>query len=223
VDQPTNTVVITNGTLEILAGQSLNGEGTILGTVICDAGSTNNIGMSIGTLSINGSATFNGFINMELNRTNAPATNDMISAGSISVSGALNVTNVGPDLVTGDTYKLFSLPVSGFAAVNLPLQNQAATITYVWNNKLAIDGTIQVLSGASPVNTSRTNITAVFSGNTLDLSWPADHTGWTLQTNSVGITSTGSWFPLAGSAATNHVVITVDQTKGNVFYRLVYP
>jgi autotransporter-associated beta strand protein len=223
IDQPTNTVVITNGTLEILAGQSLNGEGTILGTVISDAGSTNNIGNPIGTLSINGSATLNGIINMELNRTNAPATNDMISAGHITVSDTLNVTNVGPDLVTGDTYKLFTVPVSGFATVNLPIQNLAATITYIWTNKLAIDGTIQVLSGASPVNTSRTNITAVFSGNTLDLSWPADHTGWTLQTNSVGIASTTSWFPLPGSAATNHIIITVDRTKSNVFYRLVYP
>jgi autotransporter-associated beta strand protein len=224
VEQPTNTVVVTNGTLEILAGQSLNGEGSILGKVISDAGSTNNIGLAIGTLSISGPATLDSVINMELNRANAPATNDMLSAASITVSGMLNVTNVGPDLVTGDIYKLFSVPVSGtFAAVNLPVQNQALTITYVWTNKLAVDGTIQVLSGASPVNTSPTNITAAFSGNNLDLSWPADHTGWTLQTNSVGIASTTSWFPLPGSAATNHVVITIDRTKASVFYRLVYP
>jgi autotransporter-associated beta strand protein len=223
-DQPTNTVVVTNGTLEILLGQSLNGEGSILGKVISDAGSTNNIGMPIGTLSISGSATLDSLINMELNRANGSVTNDMLSAASITVSGTLNVTNVGPDLVTGDSFKLFSVPILGtFAAVNLPVQNLAATITYIWTNKLAIDGTIQVLSGASPVNTSQTNITASFSGNTLDLSWPADHTGWTLQTNSVGIASTTSWFPLAGSSATNHVVITVDRTKGSVYYRLVYP
>jgi autotransporter-associated beta strand protein len=223
LDQPTNTVVVTNGTLEILAGQSLNGQGSILGTVICDTGSTNNIGMPIGTLSIGGSATLNSVINMDLNRANSPATNDMISASSINVSGTVNITNVGPDLVTGDTYKLFSVPVSGtFAAVNLPLQNQAGTITYVWANRLDIDGTIQVLSGASSVSSSPTNITAAFAGNTLDLSWPADHTGWTMQTNSIGITSTGSWFPLPGSAATNHVIVTVDRTRGNVFYRLVY-
>ena len=107
------------------------------------------------------------------------------------------------------------------AVVNLPVQNQAATITYIWTNKLAIDGTIGVLSGASPVNTAPTNITTVVSGNTLTLSWPADHTGWTLQTNSVGLLSP-SWFPYPGSTATNQIFMTIDPTKPSVFYRLVY-
>ena len=77
--------------------------------------------------------------------------------------------------------------------------------------------------GSSSVNTNPTNITFAVIGNTLDLSWPADHTGWTLQTNSVGLGATNAWFPYPGSAATNHVILTIDPASVNVFYRLVYP
>ena len=169
------------------------------------------------------SVPLNGTINFQLERVNSP-NSGRIAAPSVNVNGAIiNVTNVGPDLVTGDSFQLFSVPISGTpAAVNLPVQNQIATISYVWTNKLAIDGTIQVLSGASAVSTSPTNITLAFAGNTLDLSWPADHIGWTLQTNSVGITSPNSWFPLASSTATNHIIITPNPANTNVFYRLTY-
>jgi autotransporter-associated beta strand protein len=218
-----NSVVLTNSLLDIHTGQTLGGLGTIRGTLLAESGSTVSPGLPTGVLTVTNSATLNGAVNFQLERASA-ITSGSIAAPSIDITGAtITVTNVGPDLVTGDSYQLFSVPISGTpAAVNLPVQNQAATITYVWTNKLAINGTIQVLSGASPVSTSRTNITIVSSGNTLDLSWPADHTGWTLQTNSTGITSSNSWFPLPGSAATNHVVITVDRAQANVFYRLVY-
>ncbi len=208
--------------LNVHSGQTLAGLGTIRGSVLAESGSSVTPGLSVGPLTITNGATLNGGINMELNRANSP-NSDRIVAPSINVNGAtITVTNIGADLVTGDSYQLFSVPVTGTpVAVNLPVQNQAATITYVWTNKLAIDGTIAVLSGASPVNTSPTNITTVVSGNTLDLSWPADHTGWTLQTNSVGLLSP-SWFPYPGSTATNRVIITFDPTKPSVFYRLVY-
>jgi hypothetical protein len=217
-----SSALVTNGVLNLHSGQTLAGLGTIRGSVLADSGSTVAPGLPLGTLTITNGATLNGAINMELNRVNSP-NSDRIVAPSINVNGAtITVTNIGADLVTGDSYQLFSVPVTGTpAAVNLPVQNQAATITYVWTNKLAIDGTIMVLSGASPVNTSPTNITTVVSGNTLDMTWPADHTGWTLQTNSTGLLSP-SWFPYPGSTATNRIIITVDPTRPNVFYRLVY-
>ena len=74
-----------------------------------------------------------------------------------------------------------------------------------------------------PVATNPTNIVFSVNGNNLNLSWPADHKGWTLQTNSVNLANTNYWFPYPGSAALTNVVITIDPTKANVFYRLVYP
>ena len=60
------------------------------------------------------------------------------------------------------------------------------------------------------------------NGGQLTLSWPADHTGWTLQSNAVDLGASSQWYPVPGSAATNQVIITPDPTQANVFYRLLY-
>jgi len=72
---------------------------------------------------------------------------------------------------------------------------------------------------------SETNITFTSSGGELTLSWPADHTGWRLQsqTNSLDAGLGPNWFDVAESSLTNKVVIPTDPTQGSVFYRLIYP
>jgi hypothetical protein len=75
-------------------------------------------------------------------------------------------------------------------------------------------------------NTSRTNISMLnLGGMNLNLSWPADHTGWRLltETNPPGVGLTTNWVAVPGSSATNQMVITVNENFGSVFYRLVFP
>ncbi|HWF18019.1 MAG TPA: LamG-like jellyroll fold domain-containing protein [Verrucomicrobiae bacterium] len=67
-----------------------------------------------------------------------------------------------------------------------------------------------------------TNIFASATGNQITLTWPMDHTGWQLQSNSVGLMATNAWFTVAGSTATNQMIITPNPAKTNVFYRLFY-
>jgi hypothetical protein len=43
------------------------------------------------------------------------------------------------------------------------------------------------------------------------------------QTNSVTVGLSTNWVDVAGASATNQVILTVDQTKGTVFFRLIYP
>jgi hypothetical protein len=76
------------------------------------------------------------------------------------------------------------------------------------------------LTIVNSINTAPANIVSSVSGNQLTLSWPADHAGWTLQaqTNSL----TGTWYDVAGSAATNQIIITVDPANPAVFYRMKY-
>jgi hypothetical protein len=73
------------------------------------------------------------------------------------------------------------------------------------------------------VNSTPTNLTVSAANNQLTFSWPADHLGWGVQSNSVGLTATGSWFAVPGASATNQITIPVDHAKQSVFYRMVYP
>jgi hypothetical protein len=88
-------------------------------------------------------------------------------------------------------------------------------------NRLALDGTVVI---ASLVNTISTNLNYSVSGNVMTLSWPADHTGWTLQmqTNNLSLGLGTNWVDVAGSTTINSTNITVDPAKPTVFYRLKY-
>jgi hypothetical protein len=91
-----------------------------------------------------------------------------------------------------------------------------------WTNKLAVDGSIAVLS---TVATNPTNITFSVTSNVLTLSWPADHTGWRLQaqTNSLANGLGTNWVDVAGATSVNSTNFTINPANGAVFYRLVYP
>jgi hypothetical protein len=58
--------------------------------------------------------------------------------------------------------------------------------------------------------------------NGLQVSWPQDHIGWTLlsQTNVAGLGT--SWVAVPGSAATNNYLMPMTLPNGSVFLRLVY-
>lgn len=64
-----------------------------------------------------------------------------------------------------------------------------------------------------------TNITASVSSNTLTISWPADHVGWTLQAQTNGLSS-GQWIDLPGSSDVNLVEIPINLANPAVSYRL---
>jgi hypothetical protein len=79
---------------------------------------------------------------------------------------------------------------------------------------------------ATPTSMVSTNVTfAMVGGNSLQLSWPGDHTGWYLQvqTNDPNTGLGTNWQTVAGSALTNQVFIPMDPANSGVFYRLVSP
>jgi len=71
-------------------------------------------------------------------------------------------------------------------------------------------------------NPNPTNIVASYSNGQITLSWPADHTGWTLQSNSIALTTPSAWYPVPGSTGTNQFVVTPDPAKHSVFYRMFF-
>jgi hypothetical protein len=165
---------------------------------------------------------------MELNRANSPAINDLlVVTGTLTGGGTLVVTNIGPDIYNGSTFKLFNQAVSGWSSKTLPATDPTGVNTYNWTDNIGVDGSITLVSGgAVSVNTNSTNIVvSSVSGGTMTLSWPADHIGWTLQvqTNSLNVGISSNWFAVAGSSTTNQVTIPLTKTNDTVFFRLVYP
>jgi hypothetical protein len=84
---------------------------------------------------------------------------------------------------------------------------------------------LRVASVYSPVNLTPTNLVATVTDGSLTLTWPADHTGWTLQaqTNALSTGLGTNWVNVAGSAATNQVAVPVSPANDSVFFRLFHP
>jgi autotransporter-associated beta strand protein len=163
-----------------------------------------------GTLTLSGANTYTG--------------NTTVNGGTLEIVQATIATNSTVTVASGAVLRL------DFAGTNVVagfVTNGVSAGSGVYNSTTASSyitgtGSLQVVVPVI-VNTTPTNITAVVTGSTLSLTWPGDHLGWTLQTNSVGLTSTGSWFPYPGSASVTNVNITINPAQPNVFFRLVYP
>ena len=217
------SVTVTSG---MLAG-GLN----IAGSVIVQTGATIAPGASTGTLTVGALQLDAGsFASMELDAANG--TNDLITTvGTISYGGALNVTNLGGTLAAGQSYKLFNAAneFSYFGAFDGGTNLPALGAGLVWDTTgLATNGTISVVTAPITVNPTPTNIVNSVSGGVLTLSWPSDHIGWTLQTQtnsrSIGLVpATNAWFDVSGSDTTNQVDMPISPAQPTVFFRLRLP
>jgi len=215
--------LVTNGFLEVISGKTLAGIGTILASnIVADAGSILSPGLPVGTLNAGQKIEIAGQVGMSINAAATPNCSKIVSPViTVDGSASLTVTNIG--LEGGATFQLFNHPVN-FTSVILPTPSG----TNIWQNNLAANGSITLLAPALVlVNTNATSITNSFNPATrqLTLEWPLDHTGYHLQvqTNSVAVGISNNWFEVAGSTATNKMIITIDPSKGSLFYRIIYP
>lgn len=116
----------------------------------------------------------------------------------LAIGGQTSATLSIPNIQTSDAYYLVATNIYGSVTSSIAVVN--------------------VLT----INTNPTNIVFSVSNNQLTMSWPADHIGWQLQSNPVGLTASNQWFTVPGSAATNQITVTPDLTKTNVFFRMVH-
>ena len=82
----------------------------------------------------------------------------------------------------------------------------------------------QTLTGTT-IASNPTNITFSVSGSTLSLSWPADHLGWILQsqTNNLNTGLSTNWFDIVGSGSVTQTNINIVPSNPTVFFRLRSP
>ncbi len=76
------------------------------------------------------------------------------------------------------------------------------------------------LDNVAPPATNATSITAALIGSHLILSWPADHIGWTLQTQTNVLAT--NWVVIPNSLTTNRMYISISPTNPAAFFQLKY-
>ena len=213
--------ILGNSPITVLNG-TLGGNGAILGPVTVLG--TLAPGTSIGVLTISNSLSLSGVTVMELNA--ATGTNDLVRGlTSVSYGGTLTLSNLAGTITASNTFKLFS--ANSYNGVFATLSPASPGLNLAWNtNTLATDGTLRVLSTA-PVSLSvgrPAGAGCAPPSGCLTLSWPSDHIGWRLQsqTNSLSVGLTTNWFDVPNSTLTNQMTITLNPSAGSVFYRLLF-
>ena len=213
VDIGGNGGAVTNsaGTLATLTLSSAN-TNTFSGK-ICDASTGNALSLiksGSGTQNLNGANNYNG--------------NTTVNGGTLAFSQTTLPTN---GIVTVTNGAVLGLNFTGTNRVGGIVLNGVTKTPGVYNAAnsapyLAGTGSLQI---ATPVATNATSISFGTSGGTLTLSWPSDHTGWQLQsqTNSLNTGLGTNWMNVPNSNVTNQFAAPIVFTNGSVFYRLTYP
>jgi len=156
-------------------------------------------------------------------------------AGLAAVAGNAQVALNWSAASTATGYKIKRSLTNGSGYVNI-VTNASLTFT---NNGLA-NGTLYyfVVSAtnsfgestnsapvsARPTSSASVAMNAANAAGQLQISWPADHTGWQLQsqTNNLGVGLGTNWINVSASAQTNQMTVPINAT-GSVFFRLVRP
>ncbi len=127
----------------------LQGNGTISGTLTLRGGATLAPGASsIGVITLNNPPVLQGRVVMAIGTNAVGATNDQLRVlGSLTYGGSLVVTNLGATPTNGSRYVLFT--ATGYAGAFNNFTFPPLPPPLIWTNKLLVDGSIEVITGAS--------------------------------------------------------------------------
>jgi len=177
-----------------------------------------------GVLSGIGSLTKAGNGTMTLSNANTYTGNTTINGGTLEIVQPAIATNSTVTVASGAVLQLDFTVTNTVGNLVLGGSTQSPGVYNSSTPGGYITGSGSLLVGSS-IATNPTNLTATVSGGSLVVSWPADHLGWILQsqTNSLATGLGTNWVDMAGSASVNSVTNPVVPTNPSVFYRLRSP
>ncbi len=205
----TNAVVGGNAAMSTLT-VNLNNNFSYIGSLGGPGPNENNLALVVsgsGTETLSGTNTYTG--------------NTTVNGGTLEIVNPTIALNSTVSVASGAVLQL-DFAVTN-AVTNLVL-NGVTQAPGIYNSTTAapyITGAGSLL--VSTIATNPTNIMFSFSGNTLNLSWPADHLGWIVQSNSVNLTVPGDWYDIPNTATGTSYSITINPAQPYVFYRLREP
>ena len=221
----TGITTISNGTLLVdgsLGGAVMVQTGAVLGGTGAVGAVTNNSGGTLapGDVAATGKLTVTGNLVLKSGSTNtfdvngSLLTNDVVAVGgTVTYGGVLNVASSGT-FALGQSFTLFTAAtqIGNFASIQ---GNPGSGLAFSFAN-----GVLSVVTG---IASNPTNITATVNGGVLTLSWPQDHLGWLVQSNSVNLAVPADWYDIPSTATQTTYSIPMSPTQTNVFYRLRKP
>lgn len=95
----------------------------------------------------------------------------------------------------------------------------------LWNgagSSYTVVNTVSVRDVTGVVETNVVSIQSTVTNRVMQLSWPPDHIGWTLQ-EQIGNGLGTNWVDVSGSTVLNSNSIPIYTTNASVFFRLKYP
>jgi hypothetical protein len=221
------TQYLTN-TVTVCAGAALAGNGRQIDGPTTTIQNGAKLWVGLDALGISGITTFKirSSLILETNSTTYTyvdkddATSDTVTGvNNITYGGALMVTNIGmTSLLGGEQYQLFSFSGTESGNFNSITILPATGLTGVFNpatGVLTINGT--------PIPTTPTNLLVSVNSGQINLSWPTNYLGWSLQmeTNSLSVGLSTNWFTIPSSSlvtSTNYPLLN----GGAVFFRMFY-
>ncbi len=211
-----------DGTLTLVSAQTLRGDNGsyVLGKVVANSGSTITPGgagnIQSMTFSNNLTLSSSSVVAMDVS-LDGGTTNDLIRVvGTNNYAGILQIANIGvTPLANGSAFKLFN---NGSFSGNFASISGSPGSGLAWSFN-PTNGIATVVAGTA---TNPTNIAFSVSGSQMTLTWPSDHLGWTLQTqtNTLGVGISTNWVDVSGSSSSTTNVVTIHPNAPAVFYRL---
>ncbi len=133
--------------------------------------------------------------------------------------------NIKRSVTPGGAYTTIAANVASTTYADTGLANGTIYYYVVSATNAAGESANSAPATARPVSAALPIITLSSDTNGLLLSWPQDHTGWRLQsqTNSLANGLGTNWGDVPGSTETNQVSVPINPTNDSVFFRLLYP
>jgi hypothetical protein len=160
----------------------------------------------------------------------AAPTNPVATIGDASVVLSWSATSdatsyiVKRSTTSGSSYVNIATNVT-LAFTNTGLSNGTLYYFVVSAGNGSGESTNSMEVSARPTASGPPQLGFTTAGHQLQLTWPADHTGWLLQTqtNSLAAGLGPNWSTISLSTQTNQITVPFDMTNDTVFFRLARP
>ncbi len=145
-----------------------------------------------------------------------------LAQGTLSLSGNPFTVITGSALAPG-VYTLVSTPNPVSGTVNpAPSYAGGSGVAIGTTGMVSISGNDVILTVASTIPNTPTNITYTVSSGHMTISWPAGYLGWILQSQTNALTKGlgTNWVDVPGTAAVTSTNLPIDPANPTMFYRL---